>query len=342
MAERRPRIKDIAAQAGVSPTTVSHALNRVPDTRISESTRLRVEKIASELGYAPNGLARALRLQRSNTLAMISEEIGTTPYAGRLILGAQETAFSMGWVLIILTTGGVANVEEREIQAVWQHQVDGVLYATTAHRYVSVPASLEGKPVFVVNAEASNERHPSVFPDEFQGGYDATMELLANGHRTIGMVNTGENLPARVGRREGYRKALEDSGIAYDDSLVAAAESSFAHDGYLAARRLLERRHPTALFCFNDRMAMGAYRAAAEAGLSVPGDLSVIGFDNQSIVADAVYPGLTTMALPYYEMGALAVTALIEHVRDDAPLESGSFALPSSLIRRDSVAAPPA
>ena len=139
MANGRPSIRDIAEKAGVSPTTVSHALNRVPDTRISEATRLKVERVAAEAGYAPNGLARALRLQRSNTLAMISEEIGTTPYAGRLILGAQETAFSMGWVLIILTTGGVSNVEEREIQAVWQHQVDGVLYATTAHRFVSVP-----------------------------------------------------------------------------------------------------------------------------------------------------------------------------------------------------------
>lgn len=340
MARSRPSIRDIANSAGVSPTTVSHALNRVPDTRVSEATRLRVEKVAAELGYAPNGLARALRLQRSNTLAMISEEIGTTPYAGRLILGAQETAFAMGWVLIILTTGGVSNVEEREIQAVWQHQVDGVLYATTAHRYVTVPASLDGKPVFVVNAEASDKKYPSVFPDEFQGGYDATMELIDRGHRVIGMVNTGENIPARIGRREGYRRALEDSGITYDDALVSAAESSFAHDGYVATRRLLERHRPTAVFCFNDRMAMGAYRAAAEAGLTVPTDFSVIGFDNQSIVADALYPGLTTMALPYYEMGALAVKAVIEHVRDGAPLEPGEFALTSSLIRRDSVAAP--
>lgn len=340
MVTRRPSIRDIAARAGVSPTTVSHALNRAPETRISEATILKVERIAAELGYAPNGLARALRLQRSNTLAMISEEIGTTPYAGRLILGAQETAFAMGWVLIILTTGGVSNVEEREIQAVWQHQVDGVLYATTAHRYVTVPASLEGKPVYVVNAESANDRLPSVFPDEFQGGYDATMELIRNGHTVIGMVNTGENIPARVGRREGYRKALEDSGLRYDDALVSAAESSFAHDGYLAARRLLEHQHPTALFCFNDRMAMGAYRAAYEARLNVPTDLSVIGFDNQSIVADAIYPGLTTMALPYYEMGALAVRNLIEHVRDDVPLEALRTALPSALIRRDSVAAP--
>lgn len=340
MASKRPSIRDIAEKAGVSPTTVSHALNRIPETRISEATIKRVELIAAEMGYAPNGLARALRLQRSNTLAMISEEIGTTPYAGRLILGAQETAFAMGWVLIILTTGGVSNVEEREIQAVWQHQVDGVLYATTAHRYVTVPASLDGKPVFVVNAESSHGQFPSVFPDEFQGGYDATMELISRGHRTIGMVNTGENLPARVGRREGYRKALEDSGLRYDDSLVSAAEASFAHDGYVAAHRLLEQHRPTALFCFNDRMAMGAYRAAAEAGLTVPDDLSVIGFDNQSIVADAVHPGLTTMALPYYEMGALAVKALIEHVRDGIPLTTDKFALRSSLIRRDSVAAP--
>ena len=340
MADARPSIRDIAARAGVSPTTVSHALNRVPGTRVSDATRVRVEQVALELGYAPNGHARALRTQRSNTLALISEEISTTPYAGRLILGAQETAFARGYVLIVLTTGGTAEVEEREIAAIWQHQVDGVLYASTAHRFLNVPVSLEGKPVFVVNGEAANGGHPSVFPDEEQGGYDATQELLDHGHRIIGMVNTSEDIPARDGRRKGYRRALKDAGIPYDETLVFSADSSFAEDGYNAARQLLTRHQPTALFCFNDRMAMGAYRAANELGLRIPHELSVIGFDNQTIIADAVHPGLTTMALPYYEMGALAVENVIAEILGRGRSSPVKHALRSTLVRRSSVASP--
>lgn len=340
MPDPRPSIRDIAARAGVSPTTVSHALNRVPGTRVSESTRARVEQVATELGYAPNGHARALRTQRSNTLALISEEISTTPYAGRLILGAQETAFARGWVLIVMTTGGLAEVEEREIATVWQHQVDGVLYASTAHRFLNVPKSLDGKPVFVVNGEAADGRHPSVFPDEEQGGYDATKELTDHGHRAIGFINTGEDIPARDGRRKGYRRALADAAIPYDEALVSTATNSFAEDGYLAAKRLLTEHRPTALFCFNDRMAMGAYRAAYELGLRVPDELSVIGFDNQTIVADALHPGLTTMALPYYEMGAFAVDALITEAIGESSKAPMKHALLSNLVRRASVAPP--
>ena len=341
MPDPRPSIRDIAARAGVSPTTVSHALNRVPGTRVSDSTRTRVEQVAAELGYAPNGHARALRTQRSNTLALISEEISTTPYAGRLILGAQEAAFARGWVLIVMTSGGHPDVEEREIAAVWQHQVDGVLYASTAHRFLTVPQSLDGKPVFVVNGEAADGRFPSVFPDEEQGGYDATKELTDHGHRVIGFVTTPEDIPARDGRRKGYRRALADAGLPYDDALVSWADSSFAEDGYRVTKRLLEEQRPTAVFCFNDRMAMGAYRAAAELGLTIPDDLSVIGFDDQTIVADALYPGLTTMALPYYEMGSLAVEALIAESVGDVTREPIKHALLSKLVRRGSVAPPP-
>jgi LacI family transcriptional regulator len=337
----RPSIRDIAARVGVSPTTVSHALNRVPGTRVSDATRVRVEQVAAELGYAPNGHARALRTHRSNTLALISEEISTTPYAGRLILGAQETAFARGYVLIVLTSGGAAEVEDREIAAIWQHQVDGVLYASTAHRFLNVPASLEGKPVFVVNGEAADGRYPSVFPDEEQGGYDATRELLDHGHRSIGLINTGEDIPARDGRRKGYRRALNDAGIPYDETLISSADGSFAEDGYIATRRLLERHQPTALFCFNDRMAMGAYRAANELRLRIPDDISIIGFDNQTIVADALHPGLTTMALPYYEMGALAVETLLADVTGDGRRSPVKHSLRSTLVRRASVAPPP-
>src|SRR5215210_7920599 len=126
----RPSIRDVAEQAGVSVTTVSHVLNDWEGARVSEETRLRVRTAARQLGYAPNRLARGLRLQRSNTLAMVSDHIATTPHAGRVILGALETASKRGWTLLLFTTVGDPDTEERDVRALRAHQVDGVLYAS--------------------------------------------------------------------------------------------------------------------------------------------------------------------------------------------------------------------
>ena len=191
----------------MSPTTVSHVLNRVASARVADATRETGRGCRrKEMGYQPNGLARALRTHRSNTLALLSDEIATTPYAGKLILGAQEAASRHGWLLIIMTTGNVNAVEEREISAIWQHQVDGVLYAASHHRVLEVPASLEGKPLIVVNAESTQPTHRSVYPDEYQGGYAATQELIFAGHTSIAFINTMTPIPAREGRLEGIAR----------------------------------------------------------------------------------------------------------------------------------------
>jgi len=333
----RPNINDIAARAGVSPTTVSHVLNQVAGARVADATRKRVQLAAKEMGYQPNGLARALRTHRSNTLALLSDEIATTPYAGKLILGAQEAASRHGWLLIIMTTGNVRTVEEREISAIWQHQVDGVVYAAAHHRVLDVPASLEGKPLIVVNAESTQSTHRSVYPDEYQGGYAATEELIRAGHTSIAFINTMSPIPAREGRLEGYRAALKDAGIRYRKSLVVAGRSSFALDGYEAASALFRSQRPTAVFCFNDRMAMGTYRAAREAGMAIPHDLSVVGFDNQEIVAEALSPALTTLALPYYEMGAVAVDILVAELKGEPLRTARQMAMTSTVVRRESI-----
>ncbi len=333
----RPNINDIAARAGVSPTTVSHVLNRVAGARVADATRERVEVVAKEMGYQPNGLARALRTHRSNTLALLSDEITTTPYAGKLILGAQEAASRHGWLLMIMTTGNVDAVEEREISAIWQHQVDGVLYAAAYHRVLEVPASLEGKPLIVVNSESTQPAHQSVYPDEYQGGYAATDELIRAGHTSIAFINTMSPIPARTGRLEGYLAALKDAGIRYRKSLVVEGRSSFALDGYEAASVLFRSQRPTAVFCFNDRMAMGTYRAAREAGLTIPHDLSVVGFDNQEIVAEALSPALTTLALPYYEMVAAAVDIRVAELKGEPTRTARHTAMSSKVVRRESI-----
>jgi LacI family transcriptional regulator len=337
MSQRKVSIKDVAAHAGVSVTTVSHVLNDVPGKRITESTRDRVRRSAGELGYAPSSVARNLRLQRSQMLAMISDEIATTPYAGRMILGAQEAASKAGWLLMLVNTGFDSEFEAAEIRALRQRQVDGFLYATMYHREVVLPEAIGDVPTVLLDARSNDASVPSVVPDEVRGGRTATEELIRHGHTRIGFLNNIDDIPAKRGRLAGYRAALDDAGLAFDQRLVAEG-SSETEGGLQAARRLLSAtERPTALFCFNDRMAMGAYHAAAELGLRIPEDLSVVGFDNQELIAEGLRPELTTVALPHYEMGAWAVETLIAQIEGHELKGPQQVALSCPLVPRNSV-----
>lgn len=323
----------------MSVTTVSHVLNDMAGARISVETRRRVQAAAVQLGYAPNRLARGLRMQRSNTLAIVSDHIATTPHAGRLILGAQEAAGERGRTLMLFNTGGDPETEERDVQAILAQQIDGVLYASMYHRVVRVPDALRNVPTVLVNARTEGPGPPAVVPDEVRGGRDATDELLQRGHRRIGFPLNRDDIPATAGRLEGYRAALAGVGVPFDPQLVVAQESESV-GGYLASRQLLGLPdRPTALFCFNDRMAMGAYRAAAELGLRIPDDVSVVGFDNQAYLAEGLYPALTTMELPHYDMGLWAVRCVLDLLEAEEPVRApGALELMACpLIRRASV-----
>ncbi|MFC4495389.1 LacI family DNA-binding transcriptional regulator [Streptomyces ovatisporus] len=348
---RRIGIKDVAAAAGVSTATVSHILNGVEGKRASAETRQRVQQVAEELGYAPNGLARGLRLKRSHTIGFVSDEIATTPHAGRMILGAQEAAAAEGLVLLLVNTSGDAELERTSIEMLLQRQVDGVLYAAMYHRIVRVPEVMGSTPTVLLDARSDDPAVSCVVPDEVQGGYTGVRELTDHGHRRIGVIVQTAEIPARQGRLEGYRKALAEVGVSYDPSLVAAetavpygSTTGDVDAGYRAARRLLTtEQRPTALFCFNDRMAAGAYRAAAELGLSVPRDLSVMGFDNQELVCETVHPALSTVQLPHYEMGARAVAQLLTLTGTPGrpPGPDTQEMLPCPLVARASVTSPP-
>jgi LacI family transcriptional regulator len=338
---QRVNIRDVAEAAGVSQTTVSHVLNDVEGARVAEETRSRVRDVAERLRYRPSRAARGLRLQRTNAVAMLSDEIATTPHAGKIILGAQEAAHAHGWTMLLFSTGGDRDLEDRDLDVLAQHQVEGVLYAAMYHRHVELPERLRGMPVVLLDARSADATLPSVVPDEIEGGRLAVEELISFGHRRIGFALNRDDIPATSGRLAGYKLALKAAGIRFDRSLVVQDESEAA-GGYRAVTKLLNcAPRPTAVFCFNDRMAMGAYRAAAEVGLRIPDDLSVIGFDNQEIIADGLYPALTTLALPHYEMGAWAVEALVKVIEGaDAPTGPFPTLMPCPVVRRDSVSSP--
>jgi len=334
-------IRDVADRAGFSATTVSHVLNDVPGKRIAESTRQRIREVAEELGYRPNRLAQGLRMQRTHTIGFVSDRIATTPFAGQMILGAQDAAAEAGSLLMLLSSDGDAELEDIEIQALIDRQVDGIVYASMYHRVITAPARLRGGHAVLLDARSESGEFSSVVPDEIGGARGAVEELLSHGHRRIGYVTDVADIPATRGRLVGYRQALEVYGVPFDPSLVVV-RSGETTGGFIMARAILDRPdRPTGLFCYTDRIAFGAYQAAAELGLSVPHDVSIVGFDDQEIISANLRPGLTTMALPHYDMGKWAVNVLLDQINNDGDSPVIHQLLPCPLVRRASVSPPP-
>jgi len=334
-------IRDVAESAGFSVTTVSHVLNDVPGKRIADSTRERIREAADRLGYRPNRLAQGLRSQRTHSIGFVSDNIATTPFAGQMIHGAQAAAADAGSLLMLLSSDGDAELEDVEIRALIDRQVDGIIYASMFHRVVTPPVRLRNTSAVLLDARTETGEFSSVVPDEVGGARAAVEELLSHGHRRIGFATDTSDIPATRGRLIGYRQALEVYGVAFDESLVHASGGEAA-GGFSSALELLSRPdRPTGLFCFTDRIAMGAYQAAAELNMSVPEDVSIVGFDDQEIISTNLRPGLTTMALPHYEMGKWAVNTLLDQINNggDIPVVHQLSACP--LVRRASVSSPP-
>lgn len=310
--EKRPSMYDVAELAGVSQTTVSFVINR-SGAGISEETQERVWAAVDELGYRPNILARGLASNQTYTLGIISDLIITTPLAVQMIQGAQDCAWENGYILLVVNTNGVPDMRDAALNAMSDRHVDGIVYATMYHREVKPHKILYEFPSVLMDCFLADHSLPSVVPDEVMGGQVATEYLLKQGHRRIGLINFADDIPAKFGRHKGYQQALANYDMPYDESIIFETDNARSEGGYLAAKKILQMKDPpTALFCFNDRMAMGAYGAIQKSGLSIPDDVAVVGFDNQQLIAAELIPGLTTVALPHYEMGQWAVQHLLE------------------------------
>lgn len=332
---RRPSIAAVAAAAGVSATTVSHALSGTRPVRAE--TRDRVIRAAAELGYTPNRLASGLRLQRTGVIGLASDRIATTAFAGRIVQGAQQAARERDVVVMVVDSEGDAELEARQLRSLVDHRVDGVLLARMFHQQVPRPEALGATPVVLVDAvPLGGWNVPSIAPDEHAIAAFAVEHLLAAGHRRIAFATTVDATPASRGREAGFRAALSAAGL---DGSRAPVErgASDAVGGRGAGRRLLDpasTERPTAVFCFNDQMAMGVYQAAASLGLDVPRDCSVLGVDDLDIVAEALVPALTTIALPHRAMGQWGMNTLLDMIDGRAAGASGATDVPEPLLLR--------
>lgn len=323
-------IYDVARIAGVSPKTVSRVLNG--DAPVNDVTREAVHAAMSALNYVPSSAARAMRSNRSGLVGMITGAISTSPHneaAGLpeiyLVQGAQRIFAEHNLTLLIADTGGRAERVPELLTTFREHRVEGVLYVAEYHQEVRLPANLGDTKMVLANCFDQDDT-PCVLPDDFGGQFALIDGLIHRGHHRIGFLTLPEPQAARPLRTAGYRRALQDNGIAYDSSLViAGAVMDAAHEYDLlwdALDRLLKVEDPpTVICCANDKMAMRVYGLLRERGLSIPGDISIAGYDDYRMIAEHLHPGLTSAELPYGAMGARAAEKLMRLISGTAKPE---------------------
>ena len=318
-------IKDVAKQAGVSVKTVSRVLNQEESVRTE--TRQRVLDVVASLGYTRHQTARELRTQRSDTIGFITDEIATSPFAADVVKGAQDEALKHGRLLLVMNTDRDRDVEARAVESMRERRVDGVIYAAMFHRELDPDPNLRHLPTVLVDGFDAGGLYDAVVPNEVQGGRLATQTLIDAGHRRIAFINLDPVATpvASAGRLQGYQEALHRAGLPLDSAMVKNAGTD-PQQGYVLAHELLALPEPpTAIFAGNDRTAVGVYCAVYEAGLRIPEDVAVIGFDDQREIAEHLTPPLTTIALPHLEMGRQGVRRLLERLNaSDEPANTAT------------------
>lgn len=303
-------IKDIAKHAGVGTTTVSRVLNDHP--YVSEEKREKVLQAIEDLNYRPNFNARWLRESSSGLIGFVTDDVAITPFAVDIIRGAQEAAYKQSYVLLVMNTDSSLQSAESAVEFLLERQVVGIIYAAMFHRAVDLPSNIYQVPTVLANCYARDHSLPAAVPDEFIGGYRATRTLLEVGHRRIAFLNvTPPAVDAAEGRLAGYREALSEFDLPFDEALIADAVED-AQINFETTQDLLSLPNPpTAFFCGNDRTAMSSYAAIKANGLRIPEDIGVVGFDNQYSIPENLIPMLTTIQLPHYEMGKWAFNQLL-------------------------------
>lgn len=339
--DRRPTMTDIARLAGVSQSSVSLVLNQMSGARISAETQAKVWEAAHKIGYRLPGL-RHLPIKDPETerdkIVFIVDEISTSPHPVVSFDGARDYAFDQGFLVYAHATRSNRDLEEAVLRSVLHDKsIIGVIYATIFTRKVKLPPALSGIPTVLLNCYAEPRMHMAVVPGEVAGGFTATNHLTSLGHRRIGFINGEPWMDAAIDRLKGYKQALATADIAFDESLVREGDWLPLRGYELALELLSLSNRPTAIFCGNDLMAIGVMEAAAEMGLSVPGDLSVMGYDDQEL-ARYTHPPLSTLVLPNYEMGQKAAELLIDIAVHGKKLKPMTLKIDGPLVVRSSTA----
>jgi DNA-binding LacI/PurR family transcriptional regulator len=318
MAKRRITSYDVARAAGVSQTTVSFVLNEVEGASISDETRQRVLAVAEELGYVPDAAAQALGRGRTHIIGVVVTTLAD-PFIGTIVQIIESAAHEQGYTVILASSD---DIPEREIEAVRMLQsrrVDGVIVTSSrvGALYQERLAQLNVPVVLINSLVQHNGRYTfSIGVDNRHGGWLAAGHLIQRGHRRIAYVASPADRGDNMERMAGYRDVLREGGIEFDSSLVVQGTGR-AGCGQRALHALLSLNDPpSAAFCYNDMTAIGLMDAARGAGLFLPQDLAIVGFDDIAF-AQLSHPRLTTIAQPMAELGEGAVEMVLQLLTDD-------------------------
>jgi LacI family transcriptional regulator len=341
-------IYDVAKAAGVSAKTVSRVLNG--DAPVGRETREAVQLAMATLGYVPSNAARMMRSNKSGLIGVITGAISTAKElnvrpAGLpdlfILQGIQQAISHSGMTLMIADTDGRTDRVAPLIQTFLQHRVEGLLYIAEFHRKVTLPKLPNGTQIVLVNC-FDDVLTPSILPDDERGQHDLVARIIAAGHRRIAYLTLRSSIAATPLRISGYSAALAAAGIGYDPALVQDCD---LHDNegetqllWDAIDRMLRLPDPPTTFCCgNDKMALKVYGILRSRGMKLPEEISVAGFDNYRVIAETLYPPLTTVDLPYAAMGVRAAQRLLAMISGESPKQEGPTLVSGPVYWRGSV-----
>lgn len=326
---RTVTIQDVAKASGVSVSTVSRVLNGKVD--VASETQEKILAVIDELNYTSNLAARSMRGSKANLIGLIMPDI-EYPYAIEIMKGVNQTIANSEYALLVYTTGDVhkmgTSTNEQQIVALLNNSItDGVIIVAPA-----TSDFVSESPIISIDPHYVNHGYPAVHATNYQGALDAMDYLLSLGHTRIGFIAGRPELESANRRFMGYRDALRNVGIPYDESLVAPGDFTTKTAVESAKQLLSLPERPTAIFASNDQTALGVFQAANEMGLLIPMDFSLMGFDN---IPESKFHNLTTVDQFLRKMGSQAASMLIQMIANE-PLETETFKMETKLVIRDS------
>lgn len=326
-------IKDIARVAGVSTATVSRVINNLGG--YNEETEKKVMAVAKSLGYRKNESARSLVQNSTNTIGVIMPNVATTFYS-EIINGIEDASYENGYSVILTHAGSNGCRIHESLNLMGTRRVDGIIIVSAKLHEAEIESLMSlDIPFILLSTKTNREDTPYIKVDDFSAAYTAVNYLIENNHRVIGMAGANPEDPiAGVPRINGYIEALIAHGIKVDLNLIKAGDFSF-ESGKKAMQEFIEDQVPiTAVFCASDETGLGIISVCFEHGISVPNDISLVGYDNSSVSYMSI-PPLTTVAQPFYKMGSEGCLKLISSIQNKVKMDSE--VIPHELVIRQSV-----
>lgn len=330
-----PKLEDIANRTGFSIATISRVLSN-SQYPVKPAVREKIIQVAQEMGYRPNLSARSLRTDRTNTIGILVDDL-MSPFTPPVVRGIQDYLKDNDFMSLIVNSDWDPEQERGALDALISRPVDGIIFVEYSHLTSNEALDKANKPGVFVHRLFGTNIHNSVVPDDCYGAELAVRHLVSLGHRKIAYINGPESWHNSKERLSGYRDELERSGIEFNNQWVMPGDWE-VDGGYQSTKDLLKLKdRPTAIFAGNDLMALGAIYAIQDAGLSVPRDIAVVGYDNREFTR-IVRPGITTVVMPVYEMGRIAAGIMLSQIaegkRDDDEIK-----VKGELIIRDTCGA---